>query len=516
MYRDNPDCGDVPVKEEDLPVTLPVNIKMNASEIGSPLKNMPEFYSCICPKCGKAARRETDTMDTFYDSSWYFMRYCDSNNDQSPFDKEITDYWMEGGIDLYIGGIEHAVMHLLYARFFTKILRDAGLISTGEPFGRLVCQGMLNSPTPFCSRCNIDYHVDYFDKSCPTCNDKLNSRSSKMSKSLGNTVSPGDMIEIYGADTVRLFILFGANPEAGMDWSDSVLEANNRQMNSIVEAINNGLNMKKVESKIDNWLLSKLRKNQVLWIKSMSNVGIREGVMLSHFSMLSDWSWYCRRGGNNYTIAKLFIKGWLPMLSPVTPHVAEEFWHRLNEDGLLASYVLPEITEHEDDSYILAQEEYLRGVIDSARNVKGLAQRHSNQKITTLTIQTSPEWKRNLAKEVIKLQKENFNFKKEGTNYLKSLSIFGKDEFRAEIFQTWNSLTIGSKKKRGRVFTWSNNDKKLIESSLNESEFLKSNQEFLLKELDLKSISIYSVGEGEDVAGKAKVAFPLDPGMSFA
>ena len=508
-------CGVIPVPKESLPVELPLDVVFTENQSGNPLDQHSDFVNVTCPECGKMARRETDTMDTFYDSSWYFMRYCDSNNEISPFDKEITDYWMEGGIDLYIGGIEHAVMHLLYARFFTKILRDEELISTGEPFGRLVCQGMLNSPTPFCSRCNIDYHVDYFDKSCPTCNDKLNSRSSKMSKSLGNTVSPGDMIEIYGADTVRLFILFGANPEAGMDWSDSVLEANNRQMNSIIEAINNGLNMKNIESKMDNWLLAKLRKNQTLWINSMSNVGIREGVMLSHFSMLSDWSWYCRRGGNNHQIAKSFIKGWLPMLSPVTPHVAEEFWHRLNEDGFLSSYIMPEITEHDTDSYILAQEEYLRGVIDSARNVKGLAQRHSDQKITTLTLQTSPEWKKTLAKEVIKLEKEDFNFKKEGINYLKTLSIFAKDELSAELFQTWNNLTMGSKKKRGRVFTWSDNDKKLIISSLNESEFLRSNEEFLLKELDLQSIFIYAVGEGEDVAGKAKVAFPLDPGISF-
>jgi hypothetical protein len=163
----------------------------------------------------------------------------------------------------------------------------------------------------------------------------------------------------------------------------------------------------------------------------------------------------------------------------------------------------------------LAQEEYLRGVIDSARNVKGLAQRHSDQKITTLTIQTSPEWKKTLAKEVIKLEKEDFNFKKEGINYLKTLSIFAKDELSAELFQTWNNLTMGSKKKRGRVFTWSDNEKKLIISSLNESEFLRSNEEFLLKELDLQSIFIYAVGEGEDVAGKAKVSSPLDPGISF-
>ena len=365
-----------------------------------------------------------------------------------------------------------------------------------------------------CDICSKIYSNKEY-KSCPTCKNKLNSRSSKMSKSLGNTVSPGDMIEIFGADTVRLFILFGANPEAGMDWSDSVLEANNRQLNSIIEAINNALNMGNISSKMDNWILAKLRKNQTSWIKSMSDVRIREGVMLSHFSMLSDWSWYCRRGGNNSQIAKLFIKGWLPMLAPVTPHVAEEFWHRLNEEGFLASYVMPEITEYDDDSHILAHEEYLRSVIDSARNVKGLAQRHTNSEITTLTIQTTPEWKQALAKEAIKLEKEDFNFKTDGINYLKSLPIFENEELRAEVFQTWNNLTTGSKKKRGKVFTWSQNDKELINSTLKESTFLLSNKEFLLQELDLQNIFIYTVGDGEDVAGKAKVAFPLEPGISF-
>jgi hypothetical protein len=176
---------------------------------------------------------------------------------------------------------------------------------------------------------------------------------------------------------------------------------------------------------------------------------------------------------------------------------------------------MPEITEYDDDSHILAHEEYLRSVIDSARNVKGLAQRHTNSEITTLTIQTTPEWKQALAKEAIKLEKEDFNFKTDGINYLKSLPIFENEELRAEVFQTWNNLTTGSKKKRGKVFTWSQNDKELINSKLKESTFLLSNKEFLLQELDLQNIFIYTVGDGEDVAGKAKVAFPLEPGISF-
>ena len=167
-------------------------------------------------------------MDTFYDSSWYFMRFCDANNSESPFSRDAVDYWMEGGVDLYIGGIEHAVMHLLYARFFTKATRDMDMNLVGEPFGRLVCQGMLNAPAPYCSDCNTEFHIDLGGKECPTCGAALSSRSAKMSKSLGNTVSPGDMVERYGADTVRLFILFGANPEAGMEWSDAAIESNHR------------------------------------------------------------------------------------------------------------------------------------------------------------------------------------------------------------------------------------------------------------------------------------------------
>ena len=143
------DCGVVPVALQDLPVKLPLDVKFSWDESGNPLESSEKFLSTNCPKCGDVARRETDTMDTFYDSSWYFLRYGDSNNENQPFDREIVDYWMEGGIDLYIGGIEHAVMHLLYARFFTKATRDLGMNTTGEPFGQLVCQGMLNAPAPF-------------------------------------------------------------------------------------------------------------------------------------------------------------------------------------------------------------------------------------------------------------------------------------------------------------------------------------------------------------------------------
>ena len=137
-------CGVVPVPYEQLPVELPLDVTFSWEESGNPLARSESFLTTTCPQCNGPARRETDTMDTFYDSSWYFMRFVDSSNDSAPFDREAVDYWMNGGVDLYIGGIEHAVMHLLYARFFTKATRDLGMNEVSEPFGRLVCQGTVS------------------------------------------------------------------------------------------------------------------------------------------------------------------------------------------------------------------------------------------------------------------------------------------------------------------------------------------------------------------------------------
>ena len=188
-----PHCGDVPVPETDLPVRLPEQVTF--AGVASPIKTLETFYRTPCPQCGIAAERETDTFDTFMESSWYYARYCSRDQSGAMLDERVN-YWLP--VDQYIGGIEHAVLHLLYARFFHKLMRDVGLVPANEPFTRLLTQGMVLKD------------------------------GSKMSKSKGNTVDPQEMVERYGADTVRLFMMFAAPPEQSLEWSDAGLEGAHR------------------------------------------------------------------------------------------------------------------------------------------------------------------------------------------------------------------------------------------------------------------------------------------------
>ena len=193
-------CGMVPEREENLPVVLPGDVQISGKG-GSPLAEVASFVNALCPKCGGPARRDTDTMDTFVESSWYFLRYCSPTYDRGMFEPDAADYWMP--VDQYIGGIEHAVLHLLYARFYTKALRDLGMLKVDEPFRALLSQGMVIKD------------------------------GAKMSKSKGNVVDPDDLIRRYGADTARLFSLFAAPPEKDLDWNDRGVEGASRFLNRI-------------------------------------------------------------------------------------------------------------------------------------------------------------------------------------------------------------------------------------------------------------------------------------------
>ena len=197
-------CGDVPVPEEELPVLLPEEVDFQPTG-RSPLVDLEEFVNTTCPSCGGPARRETDTMDTFVDSSWYFLRFVDPQNAEAPFAKEIANHWMP--VDQYIGGVEHAILHLLYARFFTMVLHDLGLVDVEEPFENLLTQGMVLKD------------------------------GAKMSKSKGNIVDPDHIIDKYGADTARLFILFAAPPDRDLEWSDAGVEGAYRFLNRVYRLV---------------------------------------------------------------------------------------------------------------------------------------------------------------------------------------------------------------------------------------------------------------------------------------
>lgn len=298
-----PHCGEVLVPEDQLPVRLPEDVSFTAGA-KSPLATSEKFVHCKCPKCGADATRETDTMDTFLCSSWYYLRYTDAHNDKMPFDKELNNYW--GPVDQYIGGIEHAILHLLYSRFFVKVLRDAGLVDYDEPFSNLLTQGMVIKD------------------------------GAKMSKSLGNVVSPEEILSKYGADTARLFILFAAPPERELEWSDQGVEGSFRFLNRIwriVQAFEAILAQKVTE--YDHSNLSEADKDlrRVLHssIKKVTNdieTRFNFNTAISTMMELVNALYAYKEAAKEPNSGLIYeaISDLIKMMSPFVPHITEELW----------------------------------------------------------------------------------------------------------------------------------------------------------------------------------------------
>ena len=298
-----PHCGEVLVPEDQLPVRLPEDVSFTAGA-KSPLATSEEFVHCKCPKCGADATRETDTMDTFLCSSWYYLRYTDAHNDKRPFDKELNNYW--GPVDQYIGGIEHAILHLLYSRFFVKVLRDAGLVDYDEPFSNLLTQGMVIKD------------------------------GAKMSKSLGNVVSPEEILSKYGADTARLFILFAAPPERELEWSDQGVEGSFRFLNRIwriVQAFEPVLaqkvteydhsNLNEADKDLRRVLHSSIKKvtND---IETRFNFNTAISTMMELVNALYAYKEAVKEP--NAGLVYEAISDLIKMMSPFVPHITEELW----------------------------------------------------------------------------------------------------------------------------------------------------------------------------------------------
>ena len=303
------DCGEQLVPEDHLPVMLPENVNFEAGAV-SPLAQCEEFVNCTCPKCGKPAKRETDTMDTFICSSWYYLRYTDPKNDQKPFDKDKVNYWAP--VDQYIGGIEHAILHLLYSRFVTKVLRDEGLVDFAEPFSNLLTQGMVLKD------------------------------GSKMSKSKGNVVSPEEIIGQYGADTARLFIMFAAPVERDLDWSDEGVAGSFRFLNRVWRIL--GQFEDKIKSAADEYDISSLTAEEKdlrhvlhVTIKKVTE-DIRDRFMFntaisSIMELVNEFYKFQNSETVNAGLVREVAVNLLKLLAPFAPHMTEELWSELIGDG---------------------------------------------------------------------------------------------------------------------------------------------------------------------------------------
>ena len=498
------ECGTVPVPEKDLPVELPRDIVFGK---GNPLETSAEFMQVKCPTCGKDARRETDTMDTFVDSSWYFLRFTDATNNEQCFSRDSANHWMN--VDFYCGGIEHAQMHLIYARFWTKALRDLGLHSIDEPFNELLCQGMVNKAAPYCESCSITLNVDHMGMPCPQCGDALSMRSAKMSKSLGNTVSPEEMIEKYGADTVRLFILFAANPTAGMDWSDTALEANYRvmlQLRTMPETI---LNWDNKPNAIDDWLIARLKQRVAEFNEAMTNYDLRRAVEISHYELIKDINWYTRRGGNNAKVGRTVLESWTYLISVSTPHLAEEWGRCISLENLVSASQMKDIgSVSTTEASILDYEFIMRGVLESSRKVKTIAEKHLQGEADKLTLIVSPEWKNTLSREAISYLQNGGNVK-QFIQELKQMDFVNEGNM-GEILSYWN------KKMLSQVFKWDDKAKGLILDNIDEAKILSDRASFIAEELGLSDVEIVNAENYQGTDGRENAAIPLSPSIIFA
>lgn len=368
-------CGMVPVQEKDLPVILPENVNITGKG-GSPLAELSEFINVDCPKCGGKARRDTDTMDTFVESSWYFIRFASPRYDKGMFNKEEVDYWLP--VDQYIGGVEHAILHLLYSRFYVKVLRDLGMLNFDEPFINLLTQGMVCMESYKCEEHGYLFPEEAIEKEtkryCKHCDKEvIIGRVEKMSKSKKNVVDPDDLVSEYGADTLRLFCLFAAPPEKDLDWSERGVEGCNRFIQRV-------------------WRLYHLWEEYLIKdvvVENLSNKAARDIIRMTHKTIKRVREDALKRFHFNTAISSIMelvnylynvekkedleirkamsfaIKSLIILLYPFTPFIAEELWEKMGNKKSLFFEKFPEYNES------LIEEEIVTIVVQINGKVRG-------------------------------------------------------------------------------------------------------------------------------------------------
>jgi leucyl-tRNA synthetase len=362
-----PACGIIPVPEDQLPVVLPLDVKITG-EGKSPLEAVDSFMNVPCPKCGTIGRRESDTMDTFVDSSWYFYRYCDAHNAEAPFDSKVVRYWFP--IDQYIGGVEHAILHLIYSRFWTKVMRDFGLIANAEPAGRLFAQGMVLKD------------------------------GAKMSKSLGNIVSPDDMVELYGADSTRLYALFAAPPDRDLDWQEEGVSGVNRFLGRVYRFVTRNAARTEVgnHNDADRKALRKLHQTirkitsdfESRWHFNTSIASLME-LVNEFYALERDLSPNAMRE----ILEKLTL-----LLAPFAPYTAQDLWEMLGRDTPAFREPWPSVDRE------LAKEDVAQIVVQVNGKVRGhveVAFGTSENEITKLALANEKVQPFVAGKQVVKL-----------------------------------------------------------------------------------------------------------------
>ena len=359
------ECGWVPEKEENLPVLLPTDVEFTGKG-ESPITTSKSFVDTKCPCCGRPARREVDTMDTFVDSSWYFLRYCDPHNDKAPFDRTKADYWMD--VDQYIGGVEHAILHLMYARFFQMFLHDIGLSKEEEPFKNLLTQGMVIKD------------------------------GAKMSKSLGNVVSPAEIQARYGSDTARLFILFAAPPEKELDWSDEGVEGSYRFLSRVYRLVYEYINDIRGDREVPEGFTANNAADKSL--NFMLNAAIKKvtedaggrfnfNTAIASIMELVNEMYKYKNGDINLPLFNKAIETLLTLLDPFSPHIAEELWSQLGHEDRLYNRAWPVC----DESALIKDEVQVILQINGKLKDKLMLPNNSEKEVVEETARASERFK---------------------------------------------------------------------------------------------------------------------------
>jgi len=477
-------CGIRPVPFEELPVKLPRDVKFTGE--GNPMLTSSDFINTACPECGGPARRETDTMDTFVDSSWYFLRYCSPREEELPFNRDDVNYWLP--VDQYIGGIEHAIMHLLYARFFTKALRDLGFLDFDEPFSRLLTQGMVTKEAPYCPECNIFLHFrEVPDNKCPECGGRMELRSTKMSKSLGNTVSPDEMIGKYGADSARFFILFGSNPERDLEWTEDGIESVFRFLVKTYRLLMEPPTRIRKDAAMDAQdELMEFKLNAAIRnvTSCLENLMLRDAIN-SLMSLINDLSSY-KEGEVNPELFARAREGVILMLAPVTPHLAEE----LNESLGNREFASIRSWPGHDENILTGENEVKWKVLENLiGDIRDILQIISNPEPERIKLFISAPWKY----DFVEIFKEEFRKSRDYGTIMKAL--MASSELRPMGKQV-NRLLGNFLKKPSMA-------PDIVISNEEESDFFHYVKDILHSKFGAEIVICHEEGSGEKKAGQA-------------